>query len=100
VNARDVRDLARLARLRLDPDEAERLARDLTVVLRHFETLAAIDVAGVPDEEILHPHPDLATTGLREDAAREGLPPEEVLAEAPETRDGRIRTSPVLGVRP
>jgi aspartyl-tRNA(Asn)/glutamyl-tRNA(Gln) amidotransferase subunit C len=100
VNARDVLDLARLARLRLAPEEADRLARDLTDVLRRFEILAEIDVSTVPDEEILHPHPELPTSGLREDVAREGLAVEEVLAEAPATRDGRIETSPVLGERP
>lgn len=43
----DVMRLARLARLEIPPDEAERLRHELAAVLDHFETLRALPLDGV-----------------------------------------------------
>ncbi|MEZ5988026.1 MAG: Asp-tRNA(Asn)/Glu-tRNA(Gln) amidotransferase subunit GatC [Planctomycetota bacterium] len=42
-----VEDLALLARLRLTPDEAERLGRQLEGILVHFASLQELDLEGV-----------------------------------------------------
>ncbi len=97
MNAHDVRDLAKLARLRLDPDEAERLARDLSRVLESFRILTEIDVSGISDQEILHPHPETMTHPDRADAIRPGLAQDVVLRDAPDTRDGHLRTPGIFG---
>ena len=56
VTRRQVEDVARLARLRLDEDEAERLTRELNGILEHVEALGEVDLAGVEavDGEIDH----------------------------------------------
>jgi aspartyl-tRNA(Asn)/glutamyl-tRNA(Gln) amidotransferase subunit C len=48
VTRADVDAIAALARLRLDPDEADRMAGQLTAILDHMDELRAVAVAGVP----------------------------------------------------
>lgn len=49
VSIREIRRIAALARLRLEPEEAERLARDMSSILDHVAVLgrAAEPLAGV-----------------------------------------------------
>jgi aspartyl-tRNA(Asn)/glutamyl-tRNA(Gln) amidotransferase subunit C len=48
VTAADVAAIAALARLRLDPGEADRMADQLTAILDHMDELRTVAVAGVP----------------------------------------------------
>jgi aspartyl-tRNA(Asn)/glutamyl-tRNA(Gln) amidotransferase subunit C len=43
-----VRQIARLARLDLDPDEMETMARDLASILDHIRDLERVDTEGLP----------------------------------------------------
>jgi len=83
LSTADVRHIATLARIDLADDEVERLREQLSGILDHFTTLAAIDTAGVP--------PTAQTFDLtnveREDASREPASREDVLSNAPR-RDG------------
>ncbi|CAN5770973.1 hypothetical protein BH23GEM10_BH23GEM10_06120 [soil metagenome] len=47
VTRADVMQIARLAKLRLEPDEVDRLAIELNDILAHVRELATIDVTGV-----------------------------------------------------
>jgi aspartyl-tRNA(Asn)/glutamyl-tRNA(Gln) amidotransferase subunit C len=79
----DVVELARLARLELEPDEAAALGRELGEILAHMATLAEVDTTGV--EPMTHAIPlDLA---LRADEVESSLPVEAALGQAPD-RDG------------
>jgi aspartyl-tRNA(Asn)/glutamyl-tRNA(Gln) amidotransferase subunit C len=80
----EVRKVALLARLELEPDELERQGRNLNSLLAQFEALQKLDVTGV--EPTSHSVPLFNV--LREDVARPSLPREEVLRNAPESRDG------------
>ena len=80
----EVRKVALLARLELKPEEMERQARHLNDILAQFEILQKLDVSGV--EPTSHSVPLFNV--LREDAARPSLPRDEVLRNAPESRDG------------
>ena len=51
VSRDEVRRIAALARLRIEGEEADRLARDLTLILDHIETLAQADVSVAPAVE-------------------------------------------------
>jgi aspartyl-tRNA(Asn)/glutamyl-tRNA(Gln) amidotransferase subunit C len=97
VDARDLRHLAHLARLELDPDEVERLAKDLATVLARFAAIAQIDVSSVTDGEALRSTPALPEGVLREDTPRPGLSREDALRDAPDSQDGRFRTPRVPG---
>jgi aspartyl-tRNA(Asn)/glutamyl-tRNA(Gln) amidotransferase subunit C len=76
--------VARLARLRLDDEELERLAAELSHVLDHIEKIRELDLRGVaPTSHVV----DLPAP-LRADEPRPCLDREVVLASAPEPVDG------------
>ena len=85
----EVEEIAVLARLHLEPEELERMQRDLGEILEHFEALAAVDTAGVP--AMTHAVPmDLR---LRPDVALPSLSQDEALAAAPR-REGELIVVP------
>jgi aspartyl-tRNA(Asn)/glutamyl-tRNA(Gln) amidotransferase subunit C len=75
-----VRHVARLARLRLEPDEQERMRDELSVILDHVERIQSLDLDGIPPTT----HVVELQNVLREDEARPGLSQAEALREAPE----------------
>jgi aspartyl-tRNA(Asn)/glutamyl-tRNA(Gln) amidotransferase subunit C len=89
LNRTEVEEIALLARLHLEPEELERMQRELGAILAHFEALAAVDTTGVP--AMTHAVPvDLR---LRPDIAAPSLAQEEALASAPR-RDGDLIVVP------
>lgn len=79
-----VRKIAALARLRIEPSEEERYARELGGILGFVEQLQALDVAGIePTSQVT----EGARPALRPDEVRACDAREEALAAAPE-RDG------------
>jgi aspartyl-tRNA(Asn)/glutamyl-tRNA(Gln) amidotransferase subunit C len=88
----EVRHIATLARVELTDAEVERYREQLSSILAHFETLGAIDTAGVP--------PTAQTLDLvnveREDASRPSAPTAEVLQNAPRREGGYLRVRAVL----
>jgi aspartyl-tRNA(Asn)/glutamyl-tRNA(Gln) amidotransferase subunit C len=80
----EVRKVALLARLELTEEELDEQARHINTLLAQFEILQQIDVTDV--EPTSHAFP--VYNVLREDISRPSLPQEEVLANAPEKRDG------------
>lgn len=89
-----VTKVARLARLSLTADELERTTVQLTRMLEHFADIDALDLDGV--EPMTQPTP-LANV-LRDDVEVPGLDRDEVLAAAPDARDGRFRVPPIVGL--
>lgn len=88
----DVLHIARLARISLSPAEVERFATQLSGILDHFATLAAVPTDDV--EPTAHPLP-LANV-MRSDEVAPSLPQSDVLANAPESEDGYFRVRAVL----
>jgi aspartyl-tRNA(Asn)/glutamyl-tRNA(Gln) amidotransferase subunit C len=80
----EVRKVALLARLELSDEEVERQGKHLNALLAQFEKLQELDVTGV--EPTSHSIPVFNV--MREDVARPSLSRDEVLANAPEARDG------------
>jgi aspartyl-tRNA(Asn)/glutamyl-tRNA(Gln) amidotransferase subunit C len=88
----EVAHVARLARLSLDEAELERMRGQLSHILEYIEMLQEVDVAGVePTAQVT----GLATV-LRPDAVTEGLSREQVLANAPDKREGMFRVKAVF----
>jgi aspartyl-tRNA(Asn)/glutamyl-tRNA(Gln) amidotransferase subunit C len=79
-----VRDMAQLARLRVDEDEIEDLTQRFSAVLDLFEVLGSADVAGVAPMA----HPLDATQTLRDDVVTEGNRRDELQAVAPLVENG------------
>ena len=87
---------ARLARLEVGPDEAERLGAQFQRILAAFESLSTLDVEGV--EAMTGPCE--LTDVVREDRPRPSLPPEEALRNAPATVDDHYSVPKTVGGDP
>ncbi|MCS7173420.1 MAG: Asp-tRNA(Asn)/Glu-tRNA(Gln) amidotransferase subunit GatC [Armatimonadetes bacterium] len=91
-----VAHIARLSRLELTEEELERYRLQLNTILEYFGRLSELPTEGV--ETTAHPIP--ATNVFREDVVAPSLPLEEVLAMAPQTREGYFVVPRVLEPEP
>jgi aspartyl-tRNA(Asn)/glutamyl-tRNA(Gln) amidotransferase subunit C len=96
ITAEEVREIAALARLRLDDEEVARMTGDLDAILGYVDTLRDLDTSAV--EPMTHAVP--FDCPLRPDEERPPLPVEEALQSAPR-REGAFfvvpRVVPVPG---
>jgi aspartyl-tRNA(Asn)/glutamyl-tRNA(Gln) amidotransferase subunit C len=83
ISREEVLHVARLARLALDEDEIEPMARELSAVLDHVARIAELDLQDVaPTSHVVD-----VTGGLRPDEPIPCLPREVALAQAPAVQD-------------
>jgi aspartyl-tRNA(Asn)/glutamyl-tRNA(Gln) amidotransferase subunit C len=88
----EVEHVAHLARLRLSAEELEKMRTDLSAILDHIDLLKEVDVSDVaPTAQVT----DLFNV-MRDDAVRPSLPREDVLANAPDQRDGMFRVKAIF----
>lgn len=88
----DVDQIALLARLALDDDEAEQMRAELTAILGHMDALAEVDTTGV--EPMTHAVPmDLP---LRPDVVEASLPAELAMAGAPDRAGGLFQVPHII----
>lgn len=88
----DIAHVARLARLGLDPDDLEHYREQLEVIVEHAARVQSVDTAGLESGG----HPLGFVNAFREDVAGPSLDRDEVLAQAPASRDGYVVTPPAL----
>ena len=88
----EVAHLARLARLDLAEDELTHLAGQLDVILSAVAEVSEVAAADVPPTS----HPLPLTNVTRPDDVGTCLSPEDVLAMAPASEDGRFRVPRIL----
>ena len=88
----DVLNIARLARLGLTENEVERLREQLSHLLEHFEVLQQVDTTDVPPTA----HSVVLQTVVRDDEVAESLPPDQILANAPQQEEDFFRVKAVL----
>jgi aspartyl-tRNA(Asn)/glutamyl-tRNA(Gln) amidotransferase subunit C len=89
LTAAQVAHVAKLARLAVTPEQAERYRTQLAAVLAHIAKLDAVDLAGV--EPMAQPFE--TTNRLADDEPVEGLPIEALLRNAPAV-EGRFLAVP------
>ena len=87
ISEDDVRYVARLARLRLQEDEASRMTGELSKILAHIDKMSELDLDGVPPTA----HVLDVVNVTREDKARPSLSREEALHNAPAVTDDCFR---------
>jgi aspartyl-tRNA(Asn)/glutamyl-tRNA(Gln) amidotransferase subunit C len=88
VISRDqVLHVARLARLRIEEPEIDRMSRELSSVLDHIEKISELDLDGVPPTS----HVIDVENVLRPDDPRPSWPVERALGSAPDPADGGFR---------
>ena len=94
VSRDDVRHLATLSSLQLNDDELDALTGDITNILGHIESLAALDTH---DIEPTYQVTDLENV-WRDDVVESTEPTGQKLVEmAPDQRDDQIKVPKVLG---
>lgn len=92
ISREEVAHLATLARIDLQPDELDRLAGQLDVIL---DAVAQVQQVANPDVPATsHPMPLVNVT--RPDEPRPGLTPQQALAGAPEVELQRFRVPRIL----
>jgi aspartyl-tRNA(Asn)/glutamyl-tRNA(Gln) amidotransferase subunit C len=91
IDRDQVLHVARLARLRLDDAEVERMAGELSTILDHIEKIGELDLDDVePTSHVIQ-----VENVLRPDEPRPSLPREKALEQAPDaTEDGFRVPSP------
>ncbi len=88
----DIAHVARLARLGLDARELDIYRRQLSVILEHAARVQEVATADLEPTA----HPLGITNAFREDQVRPSLDRDEVLSQAPESRDGYFVVPPAL----
>jgi aspartyl-tRNA(Asn)/glutamyl-tRNA(Gln) amidotransferase subunit C len=92
ITRADVQHVARLARLGLDDDELDRLASELDHILDAMQALGQLDTSAIPPTAQVIP----LRSVMRDDSTRPSWPVEDVLRNAPATRDQQFLVPPVL----
>jgi aspartyl-tRNA(Asn)/glutamyl-tRNA(Gln) amidotransferase subunit C len=87
ISEDDVRYVARLARLRIEPDEAARMTGELARILGHIGKMSELDLSDVPPTAHVL---DVANV-TRDDRERPSLPRDEALRNAPAASDDCFR---------
>jgi aspartyl-tRNA(Asn)/glutamyl-tRNA(Gln) amidotransferase subunit C len=87
IDREQVLHVARLARLRLDDNEVETMAGELSGILGHVDRIRSLDLVGVePTSHVVE-----LENVLRADAPWQSMPPAVALASSPEPFDGAFR---------
>ncbi len=92
----EVRAIARLARLQLTAEEEQLFASQLSDVLDYAERLGEVDTSQIPPTASVLP----MNAPLRPDEVRPCLPRDQLLANAPDPKDGLFRVPRVLDLEP
>lgn len=79
----DLDHIARLARLRIDPERRDALTRELSAMISFAESLSSIDTTGIAPTA----HAASTVNRFREDTVKPSTPREELLANAPKAED-------------
>jgi len=87
IDREQVLHVARLARLRLEDGDVERMTGELSGILEHVDRIAELDLEGVEPTS----HVVVLENVLRADEPRPSLAPEQALASAPDPDRGAFR---------
>ena len=95
INEQDIRRVAELANLALSEEEIARMAKDLSGILTHVDTLNELDTSDVePMSQVLFDADDTAT--LREDRERPPLSNRDAVGNAPAAGGGYFKVPKVI----
>ena len=90
VDKETVRRIAQLARIRVDEEDLEPLAKELSAILQWVEQLSEVDTENVPPMTSVE---DDMPMKKRPDEVTDGFCPEDILANAPQ-REGNFFVVP------
>ncbi len=96
LSREEVAHIAQLARLELSAEELERTREQLSAILEYAARLQMLDTSSTPPTASVLP----PQARLRADEPTAGLPPDQLLANAPDSADGQFRVPPVFDPEP
>ncbi|MCG1023652.1 Asp-tRNA(Asn)/Glu-tRNA(Gln) amidotransferase subunit GatC [Sutcliffiella horikoshii] len=92
ISEDQVKHVAHLARLAISEDEVVMFTSQLDAIISFAEKLNELDTEEVqPTSHVLY-----MKNVMREDVAKEGLPVDEVLKNAPDHKNGQIRVPSII----
>ena len=92
LTTQEIEKIADLARIHLDAEEKEKMARELSAVIDYFEKLKGIDTSDID----LNLTETENTNQTRPDKAEAGDRQEKILSQAPMREDNFIKVKSVL----
>jgi aspartyl-tRNA(Asn)/glutamyl-tRNA(Gln) amidotransferase subunit C len=92
ISREEVAHLAHLARLAVTEEELDRFAGQLDVILQAVARVGEVAAADIPPTS----HSVPLTNVYRDDTPVPGLTPDDALAGAPDTAEGRFRVPRIL----
>ncbi|MFE7064668.1 Asp-tRNA(Asn)/Glu-tRNA(Gln) amidotransferase subunit GatC [Sutcliffiella sp. NPDC057660] len=92
ISEDQVKHVAHLARLAISEEEAVMFTSQLDAIISFAEQLNELDTDHVAPTTHVLPMKNV----MREDVAKEGLPVDEVLKNAPDHKNGQIRVPTIL----
>jgi len=92
ISEDQVKHVAHLARLAISEEEAVMFTSQLDAIISFAEQLNELDTDHVQPTTHVLPMKNV----MREDVAKEGLPVDEVLKNAPDHKNGQIRVPTIL----
>jgi aspartyl-tRNA(Asn)/glutamyl-tRNA(Gln) amidotransferase subunit C len=88
----EVEHIAELAKLELTDEEKVTFQEQLSAILAYADRLKQVDTSAIPPTPAVLPLCNV----MREDVVEPSLPPEDVLANAPETAEGCFQVKAIL----
>lgn len=92
LTIKEVEHIAELARLELSDTEKEQYRQQLSDILEYAARLQQVDTSAIPPTSSVLPPRSV----LRSDVAEQSLNTNQILSNAPETKDNQFRVPPVL----
>lgn len=93
IDTKTVKHVAYLVRLGITDEEAQGFSQQFSAIIDYFNLLNEVDTSDTPPAtQVIH-----ANMVLREDVAQPSMPREDFLKNAPESEEGYVRVSTVLG---
>jgi aspartyl-tRNA(Asn)/glutamyl-tRNA(Gln) amidotransferase subunit C len=90
----DIKNIAKLASIKLSTDEEEKLTSDLSIIIEHVQALSSLELDTNIEDVFIHPlEKELK---LVEDVENDSLTHDEALSNAPESKNGRFVVPPSM----
>jgi aspartyl-tRNA(Asn)/glutamyl-tRNA(Gln) amidotransferase subunit C len=90
----DIKNIAKLASIKLSADEEEKLTSDLSIIIEHVQALSSLELDTNIEDVFIHPlEKELK---LVEDIENDSLTHDEALSNAPESKNGRFVVPPSM----
>ncbi|MCX6759495.1 MAG: Asp-tRNA(Asn)/Glu-tRNA(Gln) amidotransferase subunit GatC [Candidatus Nealsonbacteria bacterium] len=94
ITKKELRRIAKLARLSITKDEEERFTKELSSILNYVEKLKEADVSGVEPTS----HPFGVENVMRSDKNKKFAKSKKLLELAPETKDGYLKVKSIFEI--